>query len=94
MRDPFRPLHQPSQTIYDAFTSAAAKRGVRDPDGPNGWVASERFAVWRAARDCSQQHGLRVPTIEEVERAEQQACGHVDYASKWAYGVAEAMRER
>jgi hypothetical protein len=50
------------------------------------------MAVWRAAREYSEKHGLRVPTMEEIERAETSAYGHVDYGAKWAYGVARHMR--
>lgn len=48
------------------------------------WRATEAQAVWAATRDFAQQHGLCVPTLAEVVRVERQACGHVDYASKWA----------
>ena len=86
-KDPFQPRHEPARTIYDAFQDEATKR-----PGRKDWVKAERERVWSVARDYAQQHGLPVPTLAEVERAEQSACGHVDYGSKWAYGVAELLR--
>lgn len=89
MKDIFRPRNEPARTIYDAFQKAAA---VRSDVPIETWVMRERLTVWTAARDYAQQHGMRVPTIEEVQDAENVAMGHVDYGSKWAYGVTEAMR--
>lgn len=89
MTDVFRPHCDPARTIYDAFQVEASKRKGVDVDD---WILAERKAVWTAARDYAQQHGLRVPTMAEVEAAEDQACGHTDYGSKWAYGVVEKMR--
>ena len=55
------------------------------------WSRAEINAVWFAARDFAQQHGLRVPLLAEVEAAEVVACGHSDYGHKWALLVAEKM---
>ena len=85
MRDVFRPRYQPAQTIYDAFQAEAAHRHGSVEE----WIERERLVVWRTARDYAQQHGLRVPTMDQIERAERSACGHVDYGAKWAYRVAE-----
>jgi hypothetical protein len=87
--DVFRPHSEPARTIYDAFQKEAEKRDGMDVDD---WILAEREAVWKAARDYAQQHGMRIPTMEEVERAEDQACCHTDYGLKWAIGVAEKMR--
>ena len=84
----FRPHFEPARTVYDAFQREAKKRPHK---AGNNWIVAERNAVWSAARDYAQQHGLRVPTMAEVEAAENRACGHVDYGSKWAYGVVEKM---
>lgn len=82
--DVFRPFHAPARIIYDAFVAEAALRNQRKVED---WLEQERKAVWRAARDYAQQHGLRVPTLDEVKRAETLAAGHSDYGAKWAYGV-------
>jgi hypothetical protein len=90
MRDTFRPTFHPAQAIYDAFQAESKKRDGRSvPE----WTKAERDVVWATARDHAQQLGLRVPTMAEVESAERNACGHIDYGAKWAYGVAEAMRQ-
>ena len=86
--DVFRPRHGPAQAIYDALRLEAGKRSGRQFEV---WRAAELQAVWAAARDAAQQAGLPVPTMADVEKAEELASGHIDYASKWAYGVVEAM---
>jgi len=89
MRDLFRPNQEPERTLYDAFQKESGNRKGREVVE---WIEAERMAVWRAAREYSEKHGLRVPTMEEIERAETSAYGHVDYGAKWAYGVARHMR--
>lgn len=89
MKDFFRPHTDPARLIYDVFQAEAAKRPERNVDY---WLRVEREVVWKTARDYAQQRGLRVPTMEEVERAESNATGSVDYGAKWAYGVAELLR--
>lgn len=91
MRDIFRPSHGPAQVIYDAFQKVAFDRSDVSCEE---WIARERKAVWEAARDYAQMHSLLVPTIEQVEAAERNATGHVDYGAKWAWGVAAAMEGR
>jgi len=88
MKDVFRPHQEPARSIYDAFQEEAEKREGRSIEA---WQTAEKKTVWQAARDAAQQRGLRVPTMEEIERAESSACGHVDYGAKWAYGIVEAM---
>ena len=88
MQDPFQPSRKPARLIYAAILAAAKKRaGVM----PVVWVAAERENVWQVARDYAQQHGLQVPTIDAIMRVAQAACGHVDYAAKWACGVSECL---
>ncbi len=88
IRDLIRPHTEPARTLYDALQKEALKRSGRSVAH---WHHAERKAVWSAARDYAQRHGLRVPTLAEVGRAESLACGHVDYGAKWAYGVARTM---
>lgn len=85
----FRPMHQPARAIYDAFIEQAKKRNEYTLEE---WIEAEEQAVWRAARDYAQQHGLPVPDILRIRRAEYLARGHIDYAAKWAYGVAEYLQ--
>jgi hypothetical protein len=84
----FRPRNDPARSIYDALSLQMKKR-----DGGKMFIQGERFTVWSAARDYAQQHGLRVPTLAEVEKKEALALGHCDYAAKWAYGVADLLRQ-
>ena len=86
MKDIFRPPKGPARTLYDAFQEEAAHREGRSVAE---WILAERQAVWTAARDYAQQHGLRVPAMDEVKQAENCASGHIDYGAKWAYAVAE-----
>ena len=88
MTDVFRPRSEPALTLYLAFQKESAKRGRRDFVT---WNTAEVEAVWSAARDYSQKHGLRVVTLPEVKAAEVYASGHVDYGATWAYRVAEKM---
>jgi hypothetical protein len=77
--------------IYDAFQNEAEKRPGRTCEE---WVEKERLVVWQTARDYAQQYGMRIPTMDEVERAERYAMGSVDYGAKWAYKVVEQMRNQ
>ena len=91
MRDPFRPRSQPAQIIYDGILLEATKRSGVDPDI---WIVRERENVLRIAIDYAQKHGLRQPTIDDVKRAEDAACGHTDYAAKWAYCVSDIILQK
>nr|WP_241019533.1 hypothetical protein [Burkholderia sp. Ac-20345] len=66
----------------------ASKRKGRSADE---WMIAERAEVFREATGQAQKLSLRSPSIEEVERQEQLAMGHSDYAAKWAIGVADLM---
>ena len=90
MKDFFRPSIEPARTLYDAFQKEAEKRKERDSEE---WILLERLAVWRAARDYAQQHGLGIPLMHVIEEAEQLACGHVDFGAKWAYKISEYMKK-
>ena len=87
--DPFRPRRQPAQTIYDAFQEEARKR--KDGRSFEEWSEAERMAVWKAASEYAQAHGMTVPTMEQVKSAERYAMGSIDYGAKWAYQVERCM---
>lgn len=89
--DIFRPRHEPAKTIYDAFQAEAEKRPGRSFQE---WTKAELEVVWRTARDYAQQHGLRVPLMSEVERADRSASGHVDYGAKLAYYITDFMTQK
>jgi hypothetical protein len=56
------------------------------------WIEAERFAVAVAANQWATAHPpAYTVSVEDVERVEQLAVGHVDYASKLALYVAELV---
>jgi hypothetical protein len=87
-QDHFRPHHDPARSIYDALQCEAAKRANRSCED---WIILERDAVYREAVSQARLRNLRVPTMDEVERAERGACGHCDYGSQWAFGICDRM---
>ncbi len=90
MTDIFRPHTEPARTLYDAFQTEARKRSGRSI---GEWIEAERAAVWVAARDYAQQHGLRTPTWMDVVEAEPFVYESADYGAKWAIRLAEKMTE-
>ncbi len=71
--------------ILQALKDAMGSRRRRED-----WVEFERLAVAVAANEWAQAHGYeRRVTVEDVERIEVSAVGHVDYARKLALYVAE-----
>ncbi|MHA6848766.1 hypothetical protein [Ralstonia syzygii] len=88
MRDVFEPKREPALSIYNAFQAEATKRHGRSVEE---WIAAERDAVFRESVHQAQKLELRVPSMEDVMRAERYAVGSVDYGAKWAYGVVRAM---
>ena len=55
------------------------------------WVETERMAVALEANKWATAHGWRTVTVDDVERVEVRAVGHVDYATKLALYVAEEV---
>ena len=86
MSDIFQPTREPAKSFYDEIVKEAKKRPQRSG---LEWINDELNHMWKVARDYAQQHGLQVPTLADIERAENLAMGHADYAAKWAYGIAE-----
>lgn len=77
----YRLMQAGIKAIIAALVDEAGKRHGRSFEQ---WCAAESQAVWTATRDFALQHGLHVPSLSEIVRVERQACGHSDYASKWA----------
>ena len=90
MRDFLRPTCSPAREIYDAFHAEARRRDGRAFEE---WVSSEREAVFAAAVRQCRGLSLQPPTMDQVIAAEQRAYGSADYGSKWALGVADAIRQ-
>lgn len=56
------------------------------------WIESERLAVAVAANEWAEAHGItRRITVEDVERVEHMAVGHVDYARKLSLYVGDLV---
>lgn len=91
MTDHFRPHFEPQRTLYDALVQEAEHREGRTAAE---WIAAERAVVFRVATEYAEKHDLRFPTLDDVKQAERLAVGHVDYAAKWAIGIADAMPPR
>lgn len=87
MSDVFRPRRELPRLIYDAIIDhdRSAHEGLR-------WVEAERRLVARVANRWSTDMGLGVLVrLEDVERAERSASGHIDYVAKLAHAVAELV---
>jgi len=78
-------------TMLHTLQEAAKHRDQRpDPIGDElGWVVYEREQMATAINAARTNRGLGPVTLKDVARVEQQACGHVDYASKYALYCAE-----
>lgn len=73
--------------IYDALVSAMSRRGH-----DLSWIEHERQAVAIAANSWAGAHpGTRTVSVEDVERVETMAVGHIDYGPKLALYVAELV---
>jgi hypothetical protein len=88
-----RELERIHNDLLRTLRAEMRKRQRRDGwvDGEPEWVRRERNAMfvrvnrWRGRR--------RMPPVDltEVERAEEQAEGHIDFASKWSLYCAELV---
>jgi hypothetical protein len=90
MNNLFQPRHEPAKTIYNALIKEATYRQQKSCDE---WIIAERNVVYQTAVRYAQHNHLRIPTMEEVVSAETSACGHVDYAMKFAIQVADLLNE-
>lgn len=79
------------------FTDAAKQRPLRQRHipGPRGgeieWVLHEREVMLTEVNQARAERGLPPVDAAVVERAEQHACGHIDYATKWPLYCAEIV---
>ena len=84
----FRLKLQVTELLETTLRKESAKRSGRTLEV---WLAAERNVMWSTARDFAQQHGLVVPLLADVERAERMATGHSDFGRKWPLYVAEVL---
>ena len=90
-RDPFRPRSEPDQTIYDALTAEQAKRKGREFEV---WNKAEINAIYQTAKVAYERAGLPLPTLADVESAEQYARGSIDYGATWVYALTRDVTKR
>jgi hypothetical protein len=82
------------EQLHTVLGAAMDERRERDAivqDGANfnpAWVVYEREAMLATVNAERRGRGLDKVDVSEVMAAEEQACGHVDYAAKWAAGCA------
>ncbi len=80
--------------IYATLTATMAERGQRADIVQDGarfnpaWLVHERETMLAAVNAERRRRGLDDVDVSEVIGVEEQACGHIDYAAKWAYGCA------
>lgn len=55
------------------------------------WIINERQCVTTCANEWAAMHGLSPITIDEVEKVENLAVGHIDYVQKFSLYVAELL---
>jgi hypothetical protein len=72
--------------ILDALLTAAEHRNEHDD-----WVERERRTVALAASEWAVLYDQTQVTVDDVERVEGLAVGHVDYAHKLALYVSELV---
>jgi hypothetical protein len=71
-------------TLETALVDAAKKRD-EDP----GWIENERKLMLKIVNEARQQHGREPVALTDIERVEQMAVGHSDYAHKFTLYCAE-----
>jgi len=57
------------------------------------WMIYERETMWKAVNSIRLQRGRPAVSVEEVERVENQAVGHIDYSQKFALYCAKLALE-
>jgi hypothetical protein len=87
----FSPRIEPAKSIYAVLVIEQENRKHRTT---KEWIEKERDVVFKEAIYQSHKLGLRTPTFEEIMKQENLAIGHIDYASKWAIGIANLMIEK
>lgn len=91
--DCFRPRHEPARFLYDTLCDEMALRKTPERLGTK-WVDAERQAMLEAAAKACAYLGRRTINMDHVLQCENQALGHTDYAAKWAYALADAIRRQ
>lgn len=89
----FTSQHQDELTALRLFILDALREEQADRHKNEDWIERERIAVadaanlWCESAPCLTE--TRAVTVEDMERIEVRAIGHVDYTTKLALYVAE-----
>lgn len=91
-RSPRIALHNRFREI---LADAQEQRRLREDiiDGELAWVLYERDTMHAAVNQACAELGKQPLPVTAVEAVEQQACGHSDYAIKYALYCAELVQE-
>lgn len=74
----------------DYIRAALIREMDKRKSNPDGWIEAERQAVAMAANEWALAHGRpAATTVDDVERLEVTALGHVDYGRKLSLRIAE-----
>lgn len=76
------------RVLQDAAKHRKLREAIDDRGDP-AWVGYEREAMHAEVSRIRADRGLPPVGIEHVARVEQLACGHIDYATKYALYCAE-----
>lgn len=80
-----RPQTEPASLLFDALSEEMDQRLVRDP---SDWKPLEMKRMLAVACKCSSDIDGPFISMEDIRKAEVHACGHSDYAAKFARQVA------
>jgi len=76
------------ESFYDLLTKESEKRDQRALDE---WIEAERKAMFDKVNAEREGLGKTPVSLEDVERVEQRAVGHFDYAPKFALYCTELV---
>lgn len=84
-------LLQAHQLLLDVLNEAQNSRSKLSEiqDGEPAWAKFERQTMMNLVNLMRAERGLPKVSLQEIERVERTAAGHVDYSSKFALYCAE-----
>ena len=77
--------------LFKLLTAEQEKRNDRKGqiDGETEWIVLERRLMIDTVQQMRKEENLEPAPVEEILRAETEACGHSDYTKKFARYCAE-----
>lgn len=80
-------------TLQDLQGQRRARDWIEPHSGQPAWVCFEMMSMYWAVNDYRQMHELPPVALAQVQDAERQASGHIDYTRKFALYCAELCME-